>query len=75
MFYAAMAIGLLLIRIRRKRSSTPPSEFRAWYVVVGFFLAVQIYLLIMPWFPPKGGIYAGDVSFFYATYCLVGVAM
>jgi hypothetical protein len=29
----------------------------------------------MPWVPPKGGIYAGDVSFFYATYCLAGLGI
>ena len=32
-------------------------------------------MLIMPWVPPKGGIYAGDVSFFYSTYCIVGLAV
>jgi hypothetical protein len=40
-----------------------------------FYLAIQIYILVMPWFPPEGGIYAGSVSFFYATYCLVGIAV
>jgi hypothetical protein len=29
----------------------------------------------MPWYPPAGGQYAGDVSFWYATYAVVGVAM
>jgi hypothetical protein len=29
----------------------------------------------MPWVPPKGGINAGSVSFFYATYCIAGIGM
>ncbi|KAF7555563.1 hypothetical protein G7Z17_g2040 [Cylindrodendrum hubeiense] len=74
-FYVALAIGLYLVRRRRQRSGTPPSEFRAWYIVPAFYFLVQIYLLVMPWFPPKGGPYAGDVSFWYATYCVVGIAV
>jgi len=29
----------------------------------------------MPWVPPKGGSNGGDVSFWYATYCVVGIAI
>ncbi|KAH7127942.1 high-affinity methionine permease [Dactylonectria estremocensis] len=74
-FYVAMATGLFLVRRRRARSGTPASEFKAWLVAPVFYLLVQVYLLVMPWFPPKGGIYAGDVSFFYATYCIVGISI
>lgn len=74
-FHVALAVGVFLIRHRRARSGTPASEFRAWYILVVFYLLIQAYLLIMPWFPPKTGIYGGNVSFFYATYCFVGIAM
>jgi hypothetical protein len=40
-----------------------------------FFLLVQLVLLIMPWYPPTGGANGGDVSFWYATYCAVGLGM
>jgi hypothetical protein len=70
-----MALGLFFVRKRRKAIGAPASEFRAWNVVVAFTICVNIYLLVLPWVPPKGGIYAGDVSFFYATYCIVGIAM
>lgn len=75
MFFVAMVLGVYIIRRRRARSNQPRPEFKAWHVAVIFFLLIQVYLLVMPWFPPEGGIYAGDVSFFYATYCLVGIAM
>ncbi|CAK7274161.1 hypothetical protein SEPCBS57363_006018 [Sporothrix epigloea] len=29
----------------------------------------------MPWYPPRSGIYGGDVSFFYATYLLTGIGL
>jgi len=31
--------------------------------------------MIMPWYPPSTGRYGGDVSFWYATYCAVGIAI
>lgn len=74
-FHLAMAVGVYLIRRRRRRAGIPDGGFRAWNVAVVFFILIQVYILAMPWWPPAGGIYAGDVSFFYATYCLVGVAM
>lgn len=53
----------------------PRGEFVAWNVVLVFTMVVNVYLLVLPWVPPEGGIYAGDVSFFYATYCIVGLAL
>ena len=67
--------GLWLVRKRRKAIGAPPSEFKAWNAVLVFAILVNVYLLVLPWVPPEGGIYAGDVSFFYATYCIVGLAM
>lgn len=70
-----MTFGLFLVRRKRKALGAPPTEFRAWNFVLLFALAVNVYLLVLPWIPPVGGIYAGDVSFFYATYCIVGLGM
>ncbi|KAM0330169.1 hypothetical protein ACHAQA_004342 [Verticillium albo-atrum] len=75
MFDVALGVGLILLRRRRNRSGTPRSEFRAWWALVILYLLSQLYLLIMPWIPPVGGIFGGTVSFFYATYMIVGVAI
>ena len=64
-----------LIRHRHKRAGRPPVEFTAWHPVLLFWLLIQVYIIAMPWWPPKGGPYAGDVSFWYATYCVVGIGM
>lgn len=75
MFNLAMTIGVYIIRARRRRNNIPRSEFRVWDILLVFFNLVQVFILVMPWWPPKGGPYAGDVSFWYATYCVVGIGM
>ena len=70
-----MALGVYTIRKQRKRINVGSSEFRAWDIAVGFYIAVQVFLLVMPWLPPKAGIYGGNVSFFYATAILVGLSL
>ncbi|KAF2436329.1 high affinity methionine permease [Tothia fuscella] len=70
-----LAIGLFLVRWRRKRLTLPRSDFQAWTIAVVFSIAANAYLLIMPWYPPSTGRYGGDVSFWYATYCVVGIAI
>ncbi|KAJ4175724.1 hypothetical protein NW759_017202 [Fusarium solani] len=74
-FSFAMAAGVFVIRHRRKRSGIGRSDFRAWHIAVLFYILIQVLVLVMPWWPPKGGPYAGDVSFWYATYCVVGIAI
>ncbi|PGH00844.1 hypothetical protein AJ79_08096 [Helicocarpus griseus UAMH5409] len=74
-FYFCMTSGLLLIRRQRKHIGASKTEFRAWNVAVAVGLLSNIFLLVMPWYPPEGGMYAGDVSFWYATYCVVGIAI
>lgn len=74
-FLAAMSAGLLIIRWRRSKITAEKPEFKAWTVLVVFFILVNVYLIVMPWYPPPGGPYGGDVSFWYATYCVVGVGM
>ncbi len=47
----------------------------AWNVALIFSAAVSLFLLIMPWVPPAGGVNVGDVSFFYASYTIAGVGI
>lgn len=74
-FNLAMAVGIYVVRWRRKRANLPEPEFKAYNFVVIFNILVQLYQLVMPWYPPAKGITAGDVSFFYATYAVTGVGM
>ncbi|KAG8407322.1 hypothetical protein J3458_020808 [Metarhizium acridum] len=74
-FGLAMALGVFVIRRRRSRNKLPKSQFRVWDVLLVFYNLVQAFLLVMPWWPPNGGPYAGDVSFWYATYCVVGIGV
>ncbi|KFY27064.1 hypothetical protein V493_03715 [Pseudogymnoascus sp. VKM F-4281 (FW-2241)] len=74
-FTGCVAVGVFLIRRQRKRINAERPEFKSWDAVLLFYIAIQIILLVMPWVPPAGGIYAGSVSFFYATYCLTGIGI
>ncbi|KAL5117335.1 hypothetical protein ACEQ8H_004780 [Pleosporales sp. CAS-2024a] len=74
-FILLMAVGLCLLRFRRRRLGLPEPAFKVWNVVLVFNIAVQAYLLIMPWYPPTGGATGGDVSFWYATYIVVGIGI
>ncbi|KAM0430356.1 hypothetical protein ACHAQK_010687 [Fusarium lateritium] len=74
-FKLAMAVGLYVVRWRRKRTNLPPPEFKAWHVLIMFNILVQLFVIIMPWYPPEGGMYAGDVSFWYATYVVTGIGI
>lgn len=75
MFLVAMTLGIYIFRYRYKRVGRERADFKAWDVAVIFYLLTNVYLLVMPWFPPEGGPYAGDVSFWYATYCVVGIGI
>lgn len=75
-----MAIGLYIVRYRRKKLGLPPlvskeDGFKAWEVAVLFTIAVNLYVLVMPWYPPASGATGGDVSFWYATYVVAGIGM
>ncbi|KAH7028641.1 high-affinity methionine permease [Macrophomina phaseolina] len=74
-FDLAMALGIFIVRWRRRKANLPPPEFKAWTVVIVFNILIQLYLLVMPWYPPAGGQYAGDVSFWYATYAVTGLGI
>jgi amino acid transporter len=74
-FFFATTFGLLQIRKRRSRLGIEGTEFRVWNVVIAFSLAANVFILVMPWYPPPGGRFGDDVNFWYATYCVVGLAM
>ncbi|KAJ5762467.1 uncharacterized protein N7511_005849 [Penicillium nucicola] len=74
-FNLAMAVGIYIVRWRRSKANLPEPQFKAWHVVIVFNILIQLYLVIMPWYPPAGGQYAGDVSFWYATYAVTGIAI
>ncbi|KAK6992932.1 amino acid transporter-like protein [Favolaschia claudopus] len=72
-FSFATAIAVFILRRRRLREGQPPHEYHAWNIALIFSCLVNLFLLIMPWYPPAGGATGGDVSFWYATYCAVGL--
>ncbi|KAJ7182389.1 amino acid/polyamine transporter I [Mycena crocata] len=74
-FSFATAVAVFILRRRRKREGLPPHDYRAWNIALVFTCLVNVFLLVMPWYPPAGGRYGGDVSFWYATYCAVGLGM
>lgn len=74
-FTFLLSVGLLVTRARRKRLNIPPSEYRAWDIAVAFSILSNLYMLVAPWYPPTTGATGGDVSFWYATYCVVGLGM
>ena len=75
LFNVTLAIGIYLVRFRRKRLGLPRPTFRAWDVAIIFNIAVNLYLVIMPWYPPPKGRNGGDVTFWYATYIVVGISV
>ncbi|KAJ5518889.1 Amino acid/polyamine transporter I [Penicillium expansum] len=74
-FNLAMGLGIYIVRWRRRQANLPEPEFKAWHVVILFNVLVQLYLLVMPWYPPAGGQYAGDVSFWYGTSAVTGIGI
>lgn len=71
-FLFLMVVGVYYIRYRRKKEGLPAPPFKAWHSALILSAAVCLFLLIMPWYPPDDG---GDVSFWYATYCAVGIGL
>jgi amino acid transporter len=52
-FLFLMTLGIYFIRRQRERLGLGRAEYHAWDVAIIFFLAVQVFLLIMPWYPPR----------------------
>lgn len=66
-----MVVGIYFLRHRRAKAGLPPAPYRAWHSALILSAAVCLFILIMPWYPPK----KADVSFWYATYCVVGIGL
>lgn len=74
-FSLAMAVGLYTVRYQRRKAGLPRPEFRAWDIAIVFNILVNIYCLVMPWYPPPGGADAGQFTFWYAAYVVTGIGM
>ncbi|KAJ5926130.1 hypothetical protein N7516_007903 [Penicillium verrucosum] len=74
-FGSILTIGLVVTRIRRARLNLPPPDYQAWHVTVAFAILSNLYMVVMPWYPPSTGANGGDVSFWYATYCAVALGI
>ncbi|THH00278.1 hypothetical protein EW145_g7108, partial [Phellinidium pouzarii] len=72
-FSAATAIGVWILRRRHSSEGIQPSKYKSSNVSIILYLASCISLIVMPWIPPEKG--QADVSFWYATYCVVGIAI
>lgn len=69
-FALAVGAGLLLLRAQKPDLRRP---FKAWLPAVWLRIALCLFLIAAPLFPPKKG--TSDVNFFYATYALVGISI
>ncbi|KAJ5238163.1 hypothetical protein N7489_008254 [Penicillium chrysogenum] len=74
-FGLVLTIGLVVTRIRRARLNLPAPDYKAWHITVAFAILSNLYMVVMPWYPPSTGANGGDVSFWYATYCAVAVGI
>lgn len=71
MYLFLMVVGIYYLRYQRKKIGLPQPPFQAWHTALILQAAVCLFILIMPWFPPE----EADVSFWYATYCVVGIGL
>ncbi|KAH8726971.1 amino acid permease-domain-containing protein [Phaeosphaeriaceae sp. PMI808] len=66
-----MVVGVYWLRYQRKKAGLPPATFQAWHSALILSAASCLFILIMPWFPPRKSKY----NFWYATYCVVGIGL
>ncbi|KAF9036189.1 amino acid permease-domain-containing protein [Panaeolus papilionaceus] len=72
-FHAALSVGVWVLRRRRQKEGVvAPREYRAWNFTIGAYFGACVFMLVFPWIPPEEN--RGDVSFWYAAYCVAGIA-
>lgn len=74
-FNLLLTFGLIITRYRRKHAQIPRSDFRAWNIAIAFSIISNLYMVVLPWYPPSTGANGGDVSFWYGTYIVVGLGV
>ncbi|BEJ14494.1 hypothetical protein CspHIS471_0402610 [Cutaneotrichosporon sp. HIS471] len=74
-FFSLVAIGLLRLRYQRDKAGLPRTEFRVFTLVAIFFILTNLFLIVMPWVPPKGTTKSPSFNFFYATPAIVAVGV
>ncbi|KAF7966459.1 hypothetical protein HWV62_9747 [Athelia sp. TMB] len=74
-FALATVAAVYILRYRYKVEGRPKAPYRAWHLALVIAVLQNVFVLAMPWWPPKGGRDGGDVSFWYATYCVVGIGI
>lgn len=79
-FDLQLAVGLLLVRAQRKKLGLGSTGFKVPFPIIIIQILFQCFVLIMPLVPPRNAdgsisLIGTDVSFFYATYCLVALGL
>lgn len=69
-FVLALSAGIIYLRLEQPDLHRP---FKAWLPAVWFRIALCVALIAAPFFTPRNG--TEDVSFFYATYAVVGIGV
>ncbi|KAI9744138.1 MAG: hypothetical protein M1818_002290 [Claussenomyces sp. TS43310] len=69
-FGLAVSVGIIWLRVKRPDLQRP---YKAWLPAVWLRIAVCLVLIASPFVRPEDG--KGDVSFFYATYAIVGIGI
>ncbi|KAF9468063.1 amino acid/polyamine transporter I [Collybia nuda] len=72
-FQCAMSFGVLILRRRNALTGLLPSPLQARNSSLALYLLLSVFLLVIPWVPPEPD--QADVSFWYATYCVAGIAV
>jgi amino acid transporter len=74
-FGIAVSTAVWKLRRKQQKLGLPPSPYQVMDFVVWIYLVRSVFLVVLPWVPPEGGSNKGDVSFFYAMYCIVAFGL